>query len=255
MSVHGEFCWIELTAPDTAAARDFYAALCGWTYEPMAMPVPGGTYYVAQHGGQGIAGLMGLPERCPPAWTLYVAVDDADATAAKAVELGGRVEMPPYDIPEVGRMLVLSDPAGAAIACLQPLPQAAPPPPAMAPGGIAWRELATPDLPGALAFYGALFGWQGREEPFPGQPGSVYGLFAAGGRDIAGILPLAGPQMAGIPPHWAVYFATADLAASVATAERHGGALVRPPFAVPGIGDIAVIRDPGGAVAMLMQPA
>jgi uncharacterized protein len=48
----------------------------------------------------------------PPHWSVTFAVDDADATAAKATELGGKVIVPPFDAPFV-RMTVLGDPQGA----------------------------------------------------------------------------------------------------------------------------------------------
>jgi uncharacterized protein len=48
----------------------------------------------------------------PPHWSVTFAVDDADATAAKATELGGKVIVPPFDAPFI-RMTVLSDPQGA----------------------------------------------------------------------------------------------------------------------------------------------
>jgi uncharacterized protein len=48
----------------------------------------------------------------PPHWSVTFAVDDADATAAKATELGGKVIVPPFDAPWV-RTTVLADPQGA----------------------------------------------------------------------------------------------------------------------------------------------
>ena len=48
----------------------------------------------------------------PPHWSVTFASDDADATAAKAADLGGDVLVPPFDAPWV-RMAVLSDPQGA----------------------------------------------------------------------------------------------------------------------------------------------
>ncbi len=48
----------------------------------------------------------------PPHWTVTFAVDDADAAAAKAAELGGRVIVPPFDAPW-SRLTILSDPQGA----------------------------------------------------------------------------------------------------------------------------------------------
>jgi predicted enzyme related to lactoylglutathione lyase len=54
-------------------------------------------------------------EGTPPNWGCYVTVSDVDATAAKAEELGGKILMPPTDIPNVGRFSVLQDPKGAVI--------------------------------------------------------------------------------------------------------------------------------------------
>jgi uncharacterized protein len=48
----------------------------------------------------------------PAHWSVTFAVDDADAVAAKATELGGRVIVPPFDAPWV-RMTVIGDPQGA----------------------------------------------------------------------------------------------------------------------------------------------
>jgi predicted enzyme related to lactoylglutathione lyase len=55
----------------------------------------------------------------PPTWGLYITVDDVDATAELAVSMGGKVCMPPQDIPEVGRFCVLEDPQGAAISIIR----------------------------------------------------------------------------------------------------------------------------------------
>ena len=48
----------------------------------------------------------------PPHWSVTFAVDDADATAAGAAELGGEVTVAPFDAPWV-RMTVITDPQGA----------------------------------------------------------------------------------------------------------------------------------------------
>jgi len=54
-----------------------------------------------------------LSQGVPPHWKLYVAVDSADATAARAAELGGTVLAPPFDVFDAGRMAVVQDPTGA----------------------------------------------------------------------------------------------------------------------------------------------
>jgi uncharacterized protein len=77
----GTFCWVDLVSGDQAAAASFYGELLGWD-------VPDGDRHVhARLGGRDVAGLYTLPDT-PPHWTSYVTVDDADATAARAAELG-----------------------------------------------------------------------------------------------------------------------------------------------------------------------
>ncbi len=55
----------------------------------------------------------------PAHWMPYVMVDDCNATAAKAGELGAKTFVPPNDIPNVGRFAVFADPTGAALAIIQ----------------------------------------------------------------------------------------------------------------------------------------
>jgi predicted enzyme related to lactoylglutathione lyase len=110
----GAFSWCELMTTNAAAARDFYAKLFGWETEEM--PMPGMTYTVVKAGGKGIGGIMAIPKEAqgmPPAWCVYVT--DVDATARAAEQLGGKVIMPPRDIPDVGRFCVIQDPQGAVI--------------------------------------------------------------------------------------------------------------------------------------------
>jgi uncharacterized protein len=59
----------------------------------------------------------------PNVWHVYFAVDDADATAAKAADEGGQVMVQPFDIPSVGRSAVLTDPQGAVFSVLKPAQQ------------------------------------------------------------------------------------------------------------------------------------
>jgi predicted enzyme related to lactoylglutathione lyase len=116
----GQFCWDELLTSDVSSARQFYQSLFGWGSNDWDMG-PEGTYTLFTTGETPIAGMMKIPAGAPqqPAWLAYVAVDDADATVARACELGGRVALPPKDIPDVGRIAVLIDPTAAMIALLK----------------------------------------------------------------------------------------------------------------------------------------
>jgi uncharacterized protein len=75
-----------------------------------------GTYTIFSRGEeQDVGGCMRTPPgvEAPPHWLVYIGVDDVDATAARAKELGATVFQESTDIPEVGRFAVVQDPAGA----------------------------------------------------------------------------------------------------------------------------------------------
>jgi uncharacterized protein len=113
----GAFSWNELMTRDPDAAAAFYGQLFGWTFEKMDMGMP---YQVIKADGTSVGGLMGMPPNAPPMpmWGSYVTVADADATAKRCTELGGKVLNPPMDIPTIGRFVVLQDPQGAVISAI-----------------------------------------------------------------------------------------------------------------------------------------
>ncbi len=111
----GSLCWNELQARDVDAAKKFYPPLFGWRMKES-------DEYTEWHLGENAVGGMLVsqaPEGVPSFWLPYFAVDDADATAAQANELGGNVLVPPMDIEHVGRFAVLTDPQGAAFAVIR----------------------------------------------------------------------------------------------------------------------------------------
>jgi uncharacterized protein len=111
----GTYCWSELMTDDLAGAETFYGAVFGWDAERQG-PEGHGGYTEWKVGGKSVGGMMAkppqMPAGTPPFWGVYFAVADADASAAKAQELGASVMMPPTDI-EPGRFAVLVDPVGA----------------------------------------------------------------------------------------------------------------------------------------------
>ncbi len=123
----GAMTWNELLTRDVDGAKAFYGAVFGWT--TTAMEIPGGEYTIwhrpDQAAEQGVGGMLaiseGMPAGMPPNWMVYFAVEDADATAAKAQDLGGGVMAAPFDI-SVGRIAVLTDPQGAAFSVIKPNP-------------------------------------------------------------------------------------------------------------------------------------
>ena len=118
MAAHGSFTWNELMTRDVEAAKRFYGDCLGWRWEPWPMD-DGGTYWVAHNDAGAVGGLMDMSgdafAALPPHWFAYIAVDDVDARVAKAIDTGGVVVRPPFDIPEVGRIGIVQDPTGAVV--------------------------------------------------------------------------------------------------------------------------------------------
>jgi predicted enzyme related to lactoylglutathione lyase len=197
--------------------------------------------------GKDVAAISPQPQQqrdagAPPAWNSYVSVESADAAAERAKELGATMHAPPFDVMEAGRMGVIQDPQGAYFAVWEPR-QTFGAALVNAPGALSWNELASPDLDASGAFYSALFGWT--ITPFEGSP-QPYLTIKNGDRNNGGIRELD----PGMPPHWLVYFGTAELEAALAKIEELGGSELAGPIDI-GMAKIAIVRDPQGAVFAL----
>ena len=127
MPANGAFCWNELATTDLDAAQNFYKELLGWQIkESKATGACDGAegamvYNEIVVGGEHVGGIykMGAEQGGAPShWIAYVAVDDVDAKARQVWELGGKVCVPPMDIPNVGRFCVVNDPTGATISLI-----------------------------------------------------------------------------------------------------------------------------------------
>ena len=118
----GTYCWSELVTTDLDASKAFYGAVFGWDAEDQGPPGGPPAYTEWQLNGKSIGGMLqkspDMPAEMPPAWGVYFAVADTDATVAKAQELGASVFMGPTDI-EPGRFAVLADNVGAVFNVLQ----------------------------------------------------------------------------------------------------------------------------------------
>jgi predicted enzyme related to lactoylglutathione lyase len=230
--------------PDPAAGRAFYRGLFGWEFAADAGP-----YAVGRLGDLDVAG-VGASDR--PSWNTYVCVDQVEdalerATAAGATVLVGATEMPP-----AGRAAALSDPAGAAVLLWEPR-QLRGARRVNEPNTWTMSSLHVVDAESAVAFYGAVFGWE--PEPFgpitlfrlPGYVGGEAGQPVP--RDVVAALAPPDPN---VPPHWNVNFRVADADAIAARATELGGSLLAAPFDTPGFRN-AIVADPQGAVFSISQ--
>jgi hypothetical protein len=127
MTAHGHFHWNERLTRDIERAKRFYQETIGWTFAPMPT-ADSGTYWLASiDGSPPVAGLFPMDEPqfkdIPEHWMSYLAVDDVDARVRKAVDAGARLMRPIWDIPNVGRIAILTEPGGAGVGWMTPAPQ------------------------------------------------------------------------------------------------------------------------------------
>ncbi len=121
-------------------------------------------------------------------------------------------------------------------------------------GVFCWAELNTPDPVGARAYYQKLFGWEVQEVPMPG--GGVYAMLSLGGKSVGGIAPLSEEaRKMGAPPNWMSYIDAQDVDATASKAKELGGKVLAGPVTYEGMGRMAVLADPTGAVFALWKSA
>jgi hypothetical protein len=269
--IPGVPCWVDTSQPDPEAVLPFYRGLFGWEFENMVPEGSEAKYFAGRIRGGDVAGVGSISESAPQmaTWNTYIWVDSTDETAGKAVKAGGKVLMEPFDVVGAGRMAVLADPEGATFRVWQ----------ANARrgagvvnehGALNFNNLATRDIQGAKAFYGAVFGWntlilpQGAmwvlpgygdhlEEGNPGlrqqmvQMGAPVGFIDV----VAAVDPIAKDDHQ-TPAHWRVVFAVDEVNEATASAQKLGGEVVRGPLDAPWT-RVAVIADPEGAAFTISQ--
>ena len=205
-------------------------------------------YSMQSVGGRQVAAIAPQPQQqrdagVPPLWNSYVRVEDAEAVAERAGELGATVHAPAFDVMQAGRMAVIQDPQGAYFMLWEPREHRGAGL-VNSPGALVWNELQSPDLDGSSAFYRELFGWQiaqadGMQD--------AYLAIKNGDANNGGMRELEPP---GTLPSWLVYFATEDIERALATVGEYGGSTLAGPIDIQ-IAKIAVVQDPQGAVFAL----
>jgi uncharacterized protein len=247
---HGRFAWYELITTEAEAARIFYTKVVGWTAWDASVPGRAYILFIAREAP--VCGLVELPEAATkqgarPSWVGYVGVGDVDATAERIRSLGGSVLVPPTDVADISRFAMFADPQSARLALFKwrrPGRERSAEPDE--PGGVGWHELLAEDPEQALAFYGALFGWE-KANANLGET-DAYQLFSVGGQAIGGMLAKPATMPA---PFWLYYFNVGDIDAAAQRVAAAGGEILNGPLEVPGGSWIVQCTDPQGAIFAL----
>ena len=241
--------YVELTSPDQQAAKGFYGPLLGWEFEDVDMG-EAGVYVAVSVQGDSIAGIAGqMPQLAghPAFWGVYLAVDDVDATAAKVVPAGGKVEAGPFDVMELGRMASIQDPTGVRVNLWQ-AGQSIGSVRVNEPGCPIWHELSSPDLPGGHE----VLQRRARRRVGVDADGDRRRLHLPDGRRPAGRrrLPAADGRH---PAALGRLLQRRGLRRDRRQGVELGARELVAPYDLPGVGRTAMVRDPQGALVGFLQ--
>lgn len=114
-------------------------------------------------------------------------------------------------------------------------------------GTPCWVDLAVPDVPAAVEFYGAVLGWTAIDS---GEDFGHYHICQVGERAAAGIGPI---MQEGRPAAWTVYLASDNVDDTAKSITGAGGTVIMPPMDIPGSGRMLVAMDTAGAVFGVWQ--
>lgn len=241
----GTPCWADLAVPDAAAAAELYGSIFGWTMHEFGEEF--GNYRMALVDGHAAAGIGTSQPGTPPAWTTYVASDDAAASARAVADRDGAVLLEPMHMPGIGTIAVVADPTGAVFGLYQAGGQIGAEV-VNQPGALVWTDTYVTDPEAARAFYGPLFGWI-----FEDVEGADHGYttYRTTGDTMGGLGGL-GQFPPGTPSHWMPYLGVLDTDAAVTAFAAAGGTTLLPAFDSP-FGRMATVIDPWGATLTVIS--
>ena len=256
----GGYIWYELLTPDAEGSKAFYDSVIGWNIGE-AVPEFQGYRMIGRSDGKFAGGVMPLSAEMQqhgarPTWLGYIHVSNVDDSVARIEQAGGKTIMPPFDIPNVGRIAMVADPQGAPFYVMKPIPPADDPnaqsdvfSPTEAQH-VRWNELSTSDQDGAIGFYSRQFGWKQEGDMDMGEMGR-YAFIQANGVTIGAIMRKP-PQLP--VSVWTYYIGVDDIDRAVKAITDGGGRLLNGPMEIPG-GEFALNGlDPQGAAFGLVGP-
>jgi predicted enzyme related to lactoylglutathione lyase len=246
---NGVPCWMDLLTSDTERAREFYAAVLGWTAAEASEEFGG--YFMFFADGVPVAGCMPAQHGVDIAdvWGTYLAEDDAEAALARVTANGGAVRVPATPVADLGIQAIAEDPSGARIGVWQPgtFPGFGPVGTGK-PGTPAWFQLEASEHAGAVAFYRDALGWQPKvvSDTDEFRLTAIEDDGTGTAQPVAGIMGVTGRQPAGEAARWEIFISVGDADKALAAAVELGGKILSEPEDTP-FGRIGWGADPMGA--------
>ncbi|MFC4336673.1 VOC family protein [Salininema proteolyticum] len=251
----GQPSWADVSGEDVPALAAFYEKVFGWQFISGG-PEAGG-YGMFTLDGKTVAA-AGPCQENGPNWMLYFQTSDADETVARIEEAGGTVRQPVMQVFDAGRLAQATDPTGADFAVWEPM-EVKGLDLVTHPGAFFWTELYTGDARKAKDFYQSVFGWRYNDQQMaPEDPMDVYSIVSVDGDEDkaqGGLVQLPESMLAESGPYWQPYFFVTDCDAVARAATEAGGQILMGPLSMPGVGRLASLTDPQGALFSVITPS
>lgn len=242
-----KFCWHGVISTNAERAKAFYPEVLGWK----VMTAPMGDTEATMFAAGGVPRLhLSEPHMpgVPSHWENYLRVADVDASTRAAAEHGGKVMVPPTDIPP-GRFSVVTSPSGAVLHLFHEADEGRSENPPAGPGSIHWTELHSTDVDADLAWLKGTLGVTVESMPMPN--GGAYYLLNGESGPLGGAMAAMNP---GAPAYWLTWVEVDNADDALDRVKRHGGTGMTPVMEMPDIGRMAVVADPTGAVFGVITP-
>ena len=251
--------WFDNPTSDRAAGKEFYTAVFGWGWTEFTTDELG-TYSLATLHGRNVAALV--DERYtsrvadgPKMWRTYFLCDDVESTAAKCVELGGKVLRDRQVHGDLGQSIECTTHEGAPFILWSGRDSLA----GRAPGELGtphWTEYYTRDLDGTYRLFEGALGVSFKAAELPmdesGDTKYTYHMMSdADGVAVGGMFEMDA-EWEGLPCHMMVYFAVESCDETAKLVGCNGGRVCVPPYDMP-FGRFAVLEDPQGSTFSVLQ--
>jgi len=238
----GTPCWADAMFGDVEGAKDFYGEVLGWTFGEASSEY--GNYTQAYADGKAVAAVVPpMPgQEGQSAWCLYLASDDAAATARRIRDAGGDVLMEPMAVGDFGTMALAREPSGAVFGVWQAGTHEGFEARGV-PGAYCWAEVYTREPELADAFFASVFPYRAQRLEDESVDFHLYNL---GEETVLGRMKMTEDFPAEVPSYVNVYFTVPDCDAALAKATAKGAIVRFGPMDSP-FGRFAVLTDQQGA--------
>lgn len=242
-----KFCWHGIITTNVERAKAFYPEVLGWQVMTAMMGESEATMFAA--GGVprlhvSEPHMPGMPSH----WENYLRVTDVDATTRAAEANGGKILVPPMDIPP-GRFSAVASPSGAVLHLFHEADAERSQNPPAGTGSIHWTELHSTNLDADLAWLKSTLGVKVETMPMDG--GGTYYILNGDNGPLGGAMAGMNPNA---PAYWLTWVEVDNADDALDRVKRHGGTAMTPVMEMPNIGRMAVVADPTGGVFGVITP-